>query len=296
MEEGTLIFERISATLMERYFGKGHDLYIDNIYASIRLANYLIENGTNVTGTIRENTKQFPLEIKKASLQKEDAAFYQHDGKVIVKYRAKRDSSRGQPKVVYVLSTSHGAAMKNTNRVDTDCNAIKKPTSIIDYNHNMSDIDSCWSTARQLGCTKKIIQMVEKVLSEAGYALCIGFLQIVQQTRREGDFLSFLQDKCTLLFQNALILERNPSSLAIDNIAGLTGRNHWPLKRETLQEWKAMKSKTKRCRVCIANGRFTRSGKHIKQLGFARGYPEEPRLCVEKECFEMYHNQFDLSV
>ena len=64
MEEGALITERIPVTLMEIYFGKGHNLYIDNFYTSLRLAKYLIENGTNVTGTIRENRKQFPLELK----------------------------------------------------------------------------------------------------------------------------------------------------------------------------------------------------------------------------------------
>ena len=49
MEEGTLMTERIPATLMERYFDKGHNLYIDNVYTSLRLAKYIIENGTNVT-------------------------------------------------------------------------------------------------------------------------------------------------------------------------------------------------------------------------------------------------------
>ena len=67
MEEGALITERIPATLMERYFGKGHNLYIDNFYTSLRLANYLIENGTNVTGTIMENRKQFPPKLKNKS-------------------------------------------------------------------------------------------------------------------------------------------------------------------------------------------------------------------------------------
>ena len=31
MEEGVLITERIPATFMERYFGKGHNLYIDKL-------------------------------------------------------------------------------------------------------------------------------------------------------------------------------------------------------------------------------------------------------------------------
>ena len=136
-----IVTERIPATVMERHFGKGHNLYIDNFHTSLRLAKYLIENGTNVTGTIRENRKQFPLELKNTSLQKGEAAFYQHDSMVIVRYTAKRNSARRQPKVVYVLHTSHGAAMKNTNRVDTDGNVIQKPTSIIDYNHNMGGLD-----------------------------------------------------------------------------------------------------------------------------------------------------------
>ena len=41
---------------MERYFDKGHNLYIDNFYTSLKLAKYLIENGSNVTGTSRENS------------------------------------------------------------------------------------------------------------------------------------------------------------------------------------------------------------------------------------------------
>ena len=43
--------------------------------------------------------------------------------------------------MVYVPSTSHGAAIKNTSRVDTDDNAIQEPTSIINYNCNISGVD-----------------------------------------------------------------------------------------------------------------------------------------------------------
>ena len=65
-------------------------MYIDNFCTSLRLAKCLTENGTNATGTIRENRKQFPLELKNTSLQKGEAAFYQHKSIVIVKYRAKK--------------------------------------------------------------------------------------------------------------------------------------------------------------------------------------------------------------
>ena len=56
-------------------------------------------------------------------------------------YRVKRYSARGQHKVVYVLITLHGAAVKNANRVDTNSNVTEKPTCIIDYNCNMGGVD-----------------------------------------------------------------------------------------------------------------------------------------------------------
>ena len=56
----------------------------------------------------------------------------------------------------------------------------------------------------------------------------------------KDDFLSFLQYISTLL-QNAPILGRISSSIDIYNIAILTGRNDWPVKRETPEEWKAMR-------------------------------------------------------
>ena len=69
---------------MERYFWKGHNLYIDNLYKSLRLANYLIEDNTNVIGTIRENRKHFLLELKNTFLQKGGATVCKHDSIVIV--------------------------------------------------------------------------------------------------------------------------------------------------------------------------------------------------------------------
>ena len=107
--------------------------------------------------------------------------------------------------------------------------------------------------------------------------------------KQEGkdNFLFVLQDVCTVLLQNAPGLERNPSRVATDNIAKLTGRNHWPVKRETPEEWKAVKSKTKRCRVCPAKMKTHKEWKTCKTTWVCKGCPGEPGLCVGKECFEL---------
>ena len=137
MEEGSLVTERLPVTLMQNYLKHGHHLSIDNYYTSISLAKYLLEKGTHVTGTIRENRKQFPVQLKELNLEKE-AAHYQHE---VTKYRAHKDKATGKPKIVNVLSTAHSVAMGNTSKRDRDGNIVQKPTSIIAYNHNMGGVD-----------------------------------------------------------------------------------------------------------------------------------------------------------
>ena len=90
---------------MQKYMKKGHHLFIDNYYTSLSLAQYLMQNGTYVTGTIREHRNHFPAEMEALRLENIDAAFYQHEDVVAAKYSAKKDRSNGKPKEVYVLST-----------------------------------------------------------------------------------------------------------------------------------------------------------------------------------------------
>ena len=82
MEDGSLITERIPVTLMQKYLQKGHHLFIDNYYTSVSLATYFLQNGTHISGTIRDTGKHFPVELKTMKLQKGEAAFYQHNGLV----------------------------------------------------------------------------------------------------------------------------------------------------------------------------------------------------------------------
>ena len=113
---------------------------------------------------------------------------------------------------------------------------------------------------------------------------------------RNGGFIFILQDVYTRLLQYTSILERNPSSIAINNIARLTGRNHWPVKRETPEEWKAMKSKNQNMQSMTGKRKIYKGWKTHKTTWVCKGCPGEPGLSVEKECFALYHTQFDFSV
>ena len=140
--QDALITENIPVTLMLKYLGKGNHLHVDNYYTSIALAKHLLQNDTHVTGTKRENRKQFPGELKRIALNKGESAFIQHDDIVIMKYRSLKNSSSRKPKVIHLLSTAHRPAQGNTNKRDRDGNIIRKCTCIIDYNYNMGGV--CW--------------------------------------------------------------------------------------------------------------------------------------------------------
>ena len=61
LENCPLITERIPAMAKQKYLNKGHHLFIDNYYTYLSLAEFLMLNGTYVTGTIREHRKHFPV-------------------------------------------------------------------------------------------------------------------------------------------------------------------------------------------------------------------------------------------
>ena len=65
--------------------------------------------------------------IAEKDLQKGKAAFYQCGDVLAVKYRGAKDTSRGKPKTVCLLTTAHTTQMKNTAVRDQEGNAVQKP-------------------------------------------------------------------------------------------------------------------------------------------------------------------------
>ena len=123
-------------------------------------------------------------------------------------------------------------------------------------------------------CIKKLFL---RLVMQCALASC----KLYKKQEGKEAFLFFLQDICTLLLQNATRLERNPCKVAIDNIARLTERNHWPIKRETPEERKAMKSKTKRCSLSGKKKIHKEWKTHKNNMGF-QGMPRGARIFCGK--------------
>ena len=120
MEDNSLTTERIPATLMQKYLGKGHHFYHDNYYTSIPLAQYFLQNDTYVTGTIRETRNHFPPELKRVALNRGGSSHFEHDVIIVMKFRAHQDRLSGKTKVVHLLMTAHKPLQANTNKSDRD--------------------------------------------------------------------------------------------------------------------------------------------------------------------------------
>ena len=106
------------------------------------------------------------------------------------------------------------------------------------------------------------------------------------------DYLKFLHDIITLLIVQAPGMQQRPNP-RVDNIFRLTGRLHFPGKREYEGDGQRHKSKKKECRVCRARNIKTPSGRFVETTWVCKYCPGEHGFCVEKPCFQVYHTILD---
>ena len=100
----------------------------------------------------------------------------------------------------------------------------------------------------------------------------------------------FLHDCVTVMISKAT----SPSA-GLDSVARLTGREHFPTKREYEGKGKKRSSKKKECRVCHARGVKTSKGGPVETTRVCEECPSVPGLCLDRGCFRDYHVIFDYS-
>lgn len=136
-EKGLSYFVVVKLLEMGNLLNKGYHIFIDNFFTSMKLAKYLYQKCTAMTGTLRSNRKGIPKDL----LSKFEVGKCMHkrkDQRLIVAFREKQS----QKKQVLLLSTDETAEFeRRTKRRGTAMILSNKPKMIRNYNDFMGGVD-----------------------------------------------------------------------------------------------------------------------------------------------------------
>ena len=206
MEENALTIDIFTATLLQKYLGKGHHLYIDNYYHSIPLAKYFLQNNNYVTRAIRETRKHFLPELKRVTLNRGGSAYFEHDDIIVMRCRAHKSS--GNANIVHLLTTAHKPLQTNSSKSDRDGNIIQKQSCIIDYTYNMGGVDVVDQQLDSIEVLRNSYNWYKKLFLRL-FMQCV--LTSEKPYRNQGgkdEFLIYILDLITLLLLFRKIFNR----------------------------------------------------------------------------------------
>ena len=131
----TNLGQSVVMDLMEPFFGKGYNVTTDNFFTSLPLCHLLKLRKTSIVGTLRQNRREIPQELRK-NIEIYNTEFYKdNEGVFLTKYQGK------EKKFVLLLSTLHDSS----NIEDT---IKKKPETIQFYNKTKCGVDVVDSMTR----------------------------------------------------------------------------------------------------------------------------------------------------
>jgi len=123
--------ESVVMTLMQNYLYRSHELYTDNFYTSIPLAEALLNCKTHLCGTLRRNRKHLPEAVLSAKLERGQTVTRLSGQILITKWQDKRE--------VLMLSTFHSAQTKQAPKLNRRKEPVMKPESVLSYNIGMGE-------------------------------------------------------------------------------------------------------------------------------------------------------------
>ena len=193
-----LMSERIPLMLLQPYLDKGYRLFVDNFYTSPRLADFLLDNGTTLVGTVRPNRRDFPDVLDAVSIDRGESKFaLSETGVLAVKFHAHKDKANKTPKIVHLLSTAHGNATAASGKSDRDGNPIHKPTCVLEYNKCMGAVDLEDQQLDSVLVIRRSYKWYKKVVFRLLLQCMLYAHKLLQRQGRKQDFLQFIHDTVT---------------------------------------------------------------------------------------------------
>ncbi|XP_047344616.1 piggyBac transposable element-derived protein 4-like [Vespa velutina] len=125
------VSSEIVMSLCKDILGKGHNVYIDNLYISVDLAEKLIAKNIHLIGTPRKNRRGNSVELVSKKLKRGGLIARENKSRItILKWKDKRD--------VMMLSTKHSAEKTTVHKKFYSC---EKQKMVVEYNLGKSSVD-----------------------------------------------------------------------------------------------------------------------------------------------------------
>ncbi|XP_029833924.2 piggyBac transposable element-derived protein 4 [Ixodes scapularis] len=121
---------KVVLSLMEPFLCKGYCVTVENYYTSPELVNKLLQQKTDVYGTVRPTRKDVPP-FKDLKLKRGEVGAFQRGKCMALQWRNK--------KLVTLLSTVHDATV--VEGVNARNEKVVKPAAVYDYNNTMGGVD-----------------------------------------------------------------------------------------------------------------------------------------------------------
>jgi len=170
-KSGAIVLE-----MMEPLLNKGHQLFIDNWYTSLKLLLNLMTQNTSACGTVRRDRGQFPSSFTKTKLQNRGETIHLTYNKILaLRYKDKKD--------VFFLSTMHRPKLLSVNKRGRDGNPIMKEQLIIDYNNNMGFVDKNDQIVGQHTMVRKSHKWTTKIALRRQFSTPTSSISVLQIRR-----------------------------------------------------------------------------------------------------------------
>ncbi|XP_035209724.1 piggyBac transposable element-derived protein 4-like [Stegodyphus dumicola] len=153
--EGRSASESVVLHLAKHVKGKGHSLFMDNFFSTLRLFLELRNNyKINCCGTVQIRQKDLPKDLTARKAGDLDMKY--SNGLTVACWKDKRE--------VYVLSSMHERDSELLP-VMNNCERTSKPALIHDYNKNMGYVDLSDRMANSYGFSRKSQKWTKKLFS-----------------------------------------------------------------------------------------------------------------------------------
>ena len=128
--------ERVELDLTEQFRGKAHRVFCDNFFSSPTLFQELLRHDLYACGTVRQNRRGLPPQIRSTTLERGESMSWKNDSLLVIAWQDKRP--------VHVLSTlSQPGEMETVGRRERDGSlvSVSCPSAILTYTKYMGGVD-----------------------------------------------------------------------------------------------------------------------------------------------------------